>query len=88
MVEASALENNKGAVVQRVIEQDGPFDAVCCAGDDLTDETMFELQIPNLFSIKVGPGRTQARVRVSDPEAFRRLLGCVFLGKEQGNRPA
>jgi trehalose 6-phosphate synthase/phosphatase len=88
LVEVSALENNKGAVAQRVIEQDGPFGAVCCAGDDLTDETMFELQIPNLFSIKVGPGRTQARFRVSDPEAFRRLLGCVFLGKEEGKRPA
>ncbi|MBV8814471.1 MAG: bifunctional alpha,alpha-trehalose-phosphate synthase (UDP-forming)/trehalose-phosphatase [Verrucomicrobia bacterium] len=88
MVEVSALENNKGAVVKRVVEQDGTFDAVCCAGDDITDETMFELPIPNLFSIKVGPGRTQARFRVSDPQAFRQLLARVFMGKEKSKKAA
>ncbi|MBV8585506.1 MAG: bifunctional alpha,alpha-trehalose-phosphate synthase (UDP-forming)/trehalose-phosphatase, partial [Verrucomicrobia bacterium] len=50
MVEVSAGENNKGAIVARVVEQNGPFAAVCCAGDDSTDENMFELKIPGLLS--------------------------------------
>ena len=79
MVEVSAVENNKGAIVARVIEQNGPFDAICCAGDDLTDETMFELRIPNLFSIKVGSGPSQARSRVTDPQSFRQMLERLSL---------
>ena len=77
MVAVSAVENNKGAIVARVIEQNGPFDAICCAGDDLTDETIFELRIPNLFSIKVGFGPSQVRFRVRDPQSFRQMLECL-----------
>jgi len=62
-----------------VIEQNGSSDAICCAGDDLTDETMFELRIPNLFSIKVGSGPSQARSRVTDPQSFRQMLERLSL---------
>jgi hypothetical protein len=34
---------------------------------------MFELRIPNLFSIKVGSGPSQARFRVTGPQSFRQM---------------
>jgi trehalose 6-phosphate synthase/phosphatase len=78
MVEVTAAENNKGAAVARVLEQNKNYGAVLCAGDDLTDEIMFELNVPRLVTIKVGPGPTQARFRVTDPGAFRELLEDLF----------
>ena len=44
------------------------------AGDDCSDETMFELNTPELLSIKVGDGPTQARFRVADPARLRQFL--------------
>ncbi len=51
---------------------------VLCAGDDVTDETMFRAASENDLSIKVGPGDTAARFRISSPTAFRRLLAEVL----------
>jgi trehalose 6-phosphate synthase/phosphatase len=78
MVEVTAAENNKGAAVMRVLEQFSDYGIAICAGDDLTDESMFELTLPRLITIKVGPGPTQARFRISDPAAFRRFLSDLF----------
>jgi trehalose 6-phosphate synthase/phosphatase len=78
MVEVTAAENNKGAAVMRVLEQFSDYGIAICAGDDLTDESMFELTLPRLITIKVGPGQTQARFRISDPAAFRQFLGDLF----------
>ena len=80
MVEVTAAENNKGAAVARVLEQNDNYEVALCAGDDLTDESMFELSGPRLVTIKVGRGPTQARFRVSDPAAFRQFLDAMFTG--------
>jgi trehalose 6-phosphate synthase/phosphatase len=85
MVEVTAAENNKGAAVARVLEQNRNYGAILCAGDDLTDESMFELNIPHLLTIKVGRGPTQARFRVSDPAAFRKFLDDLFNQEPQTN---
>ena len=45
MVEVTAAENNKGAAVARVLEQNDNYEVALCAGDDLTDESMFELPV-------------------------------------------
>jgi trehalose 6-phosphate synthase/phosphatase len=79
MVEVTAAENNKGTAVARVLEQND-YDTVLCAGDDLTDESMFELNRPRLLTVKVGIEPTKARFRVSDPAAFRQLLTGLFTG--------
>lgn|GEM_PF-5737964 len=42
--------------------------------DDQTDESMFELKLPHLISIKVGAGPSRARYRFADPAAFRAFL--------------
>jgi len=78
MVEVNAAENNKGAAVARVLEKLPDYGLAICAGDDLTDEGMFELTLPRLLTIKVGPGPTQARFRMADPAAFRQFLGDLF----------
>ena len=78
MVEATAAENNKGAAVGRVLDQIGNYELALCAGDDLTDESMFELSRPGLLTLKVGLGATQARFRVSDPATFRQFLSDLF----------
>jgi trehalose 6-phosphate synthase/phosphatase len=81
MVEMTAAENNKGAAVARVLEQNNNYEAIIAAGDDLTDESMFELNVPRVLTIKVGSGPTQARFRVTDPAAFRKLLDDLFSRK-------
>jgi trehalose 6-phosphate synthase/phosphatase len=80
MVEVTAAENNKGAAVVRVLEQNDNYEVALCAGDDLTDESMFELTRPRLLTIKVGIGPTQARFRISDPATFRQFLDGTFNG--------
>ncbi len=78
MVEVTAPENNKGAAVIRVLEQNDNYELAFCAGDDVTDESMFELNKPRLLTIKVGAGPTRARFRVPDPAAFRQFLESLF----------
>jgi trehalose 6-phosphate synthase/phosphatase len=78
MVEVNAAEINKGAAVTKVLEKLPDYGLAICAGDDLTDEGMFELTLPRLLTIKVGTGPTQARLRLPDPSAFRQFLGNLF----------
>jgi trehalose 6-phosphate synthase/phosphatase len=80
MVEVTAAQNNKGVAAARVLEENDNYEAALCAGDDLTDESMFELSVPRLLTIKVGTGPTQARFRVSDPATFRQFLDGMFTG--------
>jgi trehalose 6-phosphate synthase/phosphatase len=78
IVEATPAEISKGAAVARALEQKPGYTAAVCAGDDLTDESMFELDTPGLITIKVGGGPTKARFTVSDPATFRQLLADCF----------
>ena len=74
IVEVCAAQVNKGAAVAQVLEEEGPYECVVCAGDDRSDETMFELNTPGLLTVKVGDGPTQARFRLPDPARFRQFL--------------
>jgi trehalose 6-phosphate synthase/phosphatase len=78
IVEVSAGQISKGAAVAQVLQADAPYALVLCAGDDQTDEAMFELNAPHLVSIKVGSGSTRARYRIKEPAAFRRFLTDVL----------
>lgn len=73
IVEATAAQISKGAAVRWLLEET-THDLVVCAGDDQTDESMFELESPNFVSIKVGREPTRARYRLRDPAAFRQFL--------------
>ncbi|MGE5611183.1 MAG: bifunctional alpha,alpha-trehalose-phosphate synthase (UDP-forming)/trehalose-phosphatase [Bacillota bacterium] len=76
IVEISSIQVSKGAAVRRELEE-SHYDLILVAGDDQTDESMFELELPNLISIKVGDGNTLAQFTLPSPAAFRRFLRDV-----------
>jgi trehalose-phosphatase len=62
---------------------------VLCAGDDVTDESMFQTElstengmyknnIVDIVSVKVGEGKTCAKFRVNGPSELRRLLQLLI----------
>ena len=74
IVEIVSTQVSKGVAVSRSLQEEGGNWLALCAGDDTTDESMFALETAHLLSVKVGEGPTQARFRVADPAALRRLL--------------
>ncbi len=63
---------SKGAAIQRWLNKKHDF--VMVIGDDLTDEDMFTAAPVEATTVKVGRGRTSARIRVSDSKEVQRLL--------------
>ena len=79
IVEVTASQVNKGMAVARALDEDPNYAVALCAGDDVTDESMFRLAAPRLLTVRVGDGPTQAAFRARDPRAFRRFLEGTFL---------
>jgi trehalose 6-phosphate synthase/phosphatase len=73
IVEITASHVNKAAAISRLLEE-ADYDLIVVAGDDTTDESMYQLDLKHMISINVGDRQTQAQYVVPDPEAFRRLL--------------
>ena len=82
IVEVSSVVVSKGNAL-RLFSAGEPYDLVICAGDDQTDESMFQADVDNLFSIKVGSGDTAARYRVNSPAEFRKLMTDAFASTEE-----
>jgi trehalose 6-phosphate synthase/phosphatase len=78
IVEVSCSSVSKGLAVQGFCEESHlrgqPFAAVLAVGDDTTDEFMFGAVPQDALTVKVGPGDTSARFRLSSPKEVRRLL--------------
>ena len=55
------------------------YSIALCAGDDQTDESMLEIEMPDFISIKIGPEPSRAHYRLRDPVAFRRFLAGLFV---------
>lgn len=72
ILEIKAPEINKGVVASRLLQQKHDF--VMAFGDDYTDEHMFAILPKNAYSIKVGPGQTEARYRIKDTDKVAELL--------------
>ena len=79
IVEVGSMQINKGILLGHFVQLNN-YDAVLCAGDDETDESMFRYtDDAEMFSIKVGAGAdTMARFRISGPKAFRRFLSDIL----------
>lgn len=75
IVEVVSMHVSKGTAVLRVLQQK-KYDLIVVAGDDVTDESMFGLDLPeeSTITVRVGPGATRARYRVAHPRALRRFL--------------
>jgi trehalose 6-phosphate synthase/phosphatase len=78
IVEVGSMQLNKGIVLQHFVLLN-KYDAVLCAGDDETDESMFrQTDDDNILSLKVGNADTSAKFRISGPKAFRAFLSDVL----------
>jgi len=69
VVEILVLRASKGEALRALRDELGA-QVVVCAGDDVTDEHMFEALGDDDVTIKVGDGTTAARHRVPDPRAL------------------
>lgn len=79
-------ENASGSALLHLLE-DRVYDLILCAGDDQTDESMYQLGLANLISIKVGDRQTIAQYRLPTPAAFRAFLRrCVEKWKKLSHR--
>jgi trehalose 6-phosphate synthase/phosphatase len=72
-VEVRPAWAGKGAVVVRM-EELWPAGFRLAAGDDRTDEDLFERLPPEAFTLRVGTGASLARFRVKDYQAVRDIL--------------
>jgi trehalose 6-phosphate synthase/phosphatase len=81
IVEVGSIQLNKGMALRHFVQLN-QYDAVLCAGDDETDESMFRFADDNsqIISIFVGDRRatTAAKFRASSPQAFRVFLTEVL----------
>ncbi|MRS01870.1 trehalose-phosphatase [bacterium] len=75
VIEILKAEVGKGSAVNDLLEHKD-FDFILSAGDDATDEEMFEslADNQNAFTIKVGNGETCARYKFADVFEVERLL--------------
>jgi len=74
ILEVKPRSISKGALASEILTHTGA-DFVLCAGDDYTDEDMFTALPSSAWTIKVGPGATQARHHIESVEDMVSLLG-------------
>lgn len=78
VVEVSYRNVRKGLVMRRLCEEKAlfgePYAAVLAAGDDVSDETMFEAAPNDFLTIKIGQGESLARFRADTPQELRDFL--------------
>jgi len=72
IIEIGSQQVSKGAIVSHRMER---YAWALCAGDDKTDETMFELRDNRIITVKVGDGETSAGHRIGSPGDLIALLG-------------
>ena len=75
VVEVKPVWANKGETVDRLLAAQPNPDFLFAAGDDRTDEDLFErIQSDGAWTVHIGPGPTRAAFIVPDVESVRRLL--------------
>jgi trehalose 6-phosphate synthase/phosphatase len=75
---------NKRSAVQMALTEAPPDTLALAAGDDRTDEDMFEALPPGAISIRVGQGPSLANLRVEGTQQVRNLLERISeLGRQQ-----
>jgi trehalose 6-phosphate synthase/phosphatase len=74
VVEVRVRGVHKGVVAARVIAAAPPGSVVFAAGDDRTDEDLFDALPESAVTVRVGPGSSRAKWRVSTPFELRRIL--------------
>ena len=73
IIEVKPRSLSKGAIARRMYEAHGS-DFILCAGDDYTDEEMFEALPHAAYTVRVGFGTTHARYQVGRLEKVLELI--------------
>jgi trehalose 6-phosphate synthase/phosphatase len=76
-VEIRPVWANKGDVIGRLLASRPQPDFLLAAGDDRTDEDMFERLQKDAYTLHVGPGPTRAAFSVPDFRSVRDLLDML-----------
>jgi trehalose 6-phosphate synthase/phosphatase len=74
VVEVRVRGVHKGVVAARVMAEAPAGSIVFAAGDDRTDEDLFDALPESAVSVRVGPGISRAKLRVATPFELRRML--------------
>ncbi len=88
VVEFMVVQANKGDAFKRARQASGATGTIFI-GDDLTDEDVFKVMSPTDVSVKVGPGETAGRYRVTSVADVAELLQalCVRRSAWARSRP-
>lgn len=73
IIEIKPKSIQKGNIVRRLLG-DSPPEFILCAGDDYTDEDMFQVLPAHAFGIKIGPQDTHARFQLTSLDTLRNIL--------------
>ena len=82
IVEVKPVWANKGEVLDRLLAAYPDPDFIFAAGDDRTDEDLFERLQAGAWTVHIGPGPTRAMYIVPDFESLRAVLRS-FAGFEE-----
>lgn len=74
IIEVKPRAIRKSNIVVEILDSGEYPDFILCAGDDYTDEDMFEALPETAYTIKVGLRETHARLQVSSVEKLRDIL--------------
>jgi trehalose 6-phosphate synthase/phosphatase len=74
IVEVKPVWANKGEAIERLLRDFPGPDFIFAAGDDRTDEDLFERAPSNSWTVHVGPGPTRASYVVTDLQVLRGVL--------------
>ena len=76
-IEVTNADVNKGTIINNIINNNN-FDFILCAGDDISDESMFKALPKNSVSVKVGKRVSSAEFYVKNPNEFLRFLESIL----------
>ena len=77
IVEVKPVWANKGEAFERLLKDFPDPDFLFAAGDDRTDEDLFERLPAHAWSVHVGPGPTRASYVITDFQFLRRTLDLL-----------
>ena len=77
VIEVKPVWANKGEVLERLFTAYADPDFIFAAGDDRTDEDLFERLPEHAWTVHVGPGPTRASFVTADFQSLRRLLALI-----------
>jgi trehalose 6-phosphate synthase/phosphatase len=77
IIEIKPRAIRKSTIVKELMDSNYP-DFILCAGDDYTDEDMFEVLPETAYTIKVGLRDTRARFQVPSVEKLRDILKSLI----------